>query len=41
MSTSGLFVALGVERFAWACRYWRKHHSEEVELPGAKHSDNS
>jgi glyoxylase-like metal-dependent hydrolase (beta-lactamase superfamily II) len=24
-----------------ALRYWRKHHPEEVELPGAKHSDNS
>ena len=24
-----------------AIRYWRKHHPEEVELPGAKHSDNS
>jgi len=22
-------------------RYWRKHHSEEVKLPGAKHSDTS
>jgi glyoxylase-like metal-dependent hydrolase (beta-lactamase superfamily II) len=22
-------------------RYWRKHHPEEVELPGAKHSDTS
>jgi glyoxylase-like metal-dependent hydrolase (beta-lactamase superfamily II) len=24
-----------------AVRYWRKHHPEEVELPGAKHSDTS
>jgi glyoxylase-like metal-dependent hydrolase (beta-lactamase superfamily II) len=24
-----------------AIRYWRKHHPEEVELPGAKHSDTS
>jgi glyoxylase-like metal-dependent hydrolase (beta-lactamase superfamily II) len=24
-----------------AIRYWRKHHPDEVELPGAAHSDNS
>jgi hypothetical protein len=24
-----------------AIRYWRKHHPEEVELPGAKNSDSA